>query len=179
MSSRQVKRITVPFTEEGLKEAADWLLAYKEKMLKNIDTLLAKMLNEGEQYALNELGHVDTGETLSTIAAYREGNHGILLVGGNAIWIEFGTGVFFNGEGYPHPKAQELGMNAIGTYIAPYPLNKSGEPHGDNPNGWWYEDPPGSGEYKHTQGIEANMFFYRTGQMLRDKYAEWAKEIFK
>lgn len=161
------KKITVPPTEEGLKEAAKWLLDYKRKMLNGANKLLAKILQEGEDYAINQLGHIDTGETVSTIAAYREGNHGILLVGGNAIWLEFGTGVFFNGEGYPHPKAEELGMNAIGTY---------GEGHGSNPNGWFYLGD--DGEPHHTQGIEANMFFYNTGQMLRREYSKWAKEIF-
>lgn len=163
------KHISVPATQEGMKEAANWLMRWKDKIQRNAEKLLAKMLQEGEQYALNYLGHIDTGETLSTIASYREGNHGILLVGGNAIWIEFGTGVVANQYNpYPHHKAQELGMNAIGTY---------GKGHGHDPNGWWYMGD--DGEYHHTYGIPANMFFYNTAQTLKREYDKYAKEIFK
>ena len=162
------RKITIPATPSGFKAAASWLTGYKSRLIKQAEALLGQMLQEGEQYAINSLGHIDTGETLSTIAAYREGNHGILLVGGNAIWLEFGTGVFFNGEGYNHPKAEELGMSAHGTY---------GFGFGSNPNGWWYIGD--DGESHHTQGIEANMFFYNTAQMLRREYKRMAKEIFK
>lgn len=173
-----VKKISVPFSKKGMEEAAKWLMNYKRFMQRRVDKLLAKMLNEGEKCAIRELVHIDTGETLSTIGAYRNGNQGFLLVGGNAVWIEFGTGVIANDyQAYPHPKAQELGMNAIGTYVAPYPLNKTGVPHGSDPNGWWYEGD--DGEYYHTYGIPANMFFYNTAQYLRKEYPHWAKEIFK
>ena len=167
MSSRRVRKITVDGTKEGMEQAARWLERYSRIMLDKANGLIDKMLREGEDYAVNELGHIDTGETVSTILGYREGNHGVLLVGGNAIWIEFGTGVFFNGEGYNHPKAEELGMDAHGTY---------GYGFGSNPNGWYYIGD--DGESHHTQGIEANMFFYRTAQRLRPEYARWAKEIF-
>ena len=164
----QPKKISVPLTEEGMKEASRWLLNYKRKMVNRANKLLEMMLKKGEDYAINGLGHIDTGETVSTIAAYRDGNHGVLLVGGNAIWIEFGTGVVANNYNpYPHHKAQELGMNAIGTY---------GEGHGASPNGWWYEGD--DGEYHHTYGIPSNSFFYNTAQMLRREYDKYAKELF-
>lgn len=164
------KHITVPATQEGLREAANWLMKWKTKILRNAEKLLDKMLKEGEQYAfLGAAAHIYTGVTIDTIMSYREGNHGVLLVGGNAIWVEFGTGVIANDyEPYPHEKAEELGMNAIGTY---------GKGHGSDPNGWWYQGD--DGEYHHTYGIPSDPFFYNTAKMLRKEYARMAKEIFK
>ena len=158
-------------------EAANYLYLYKRDLKRRVSEFIDLMLKVGEDYAINALGHIETGETLSSILAYRHGRHGVLLVGGNAIWIEFGTGVVANGNAsYPHPKARELGMNAIGTYIAPYPINKSGKPHGGDPNGWWYQGD--DGEYHHTYGIPSDPFFYNTAKMLRKEYANLAKEIF-
>lgn len=177
--SKYGKSITVSADAEGMKQARDFLNNYRQKMLRRASSLLDKMLKEGENYAfLGAAGHIYTGITADTIMSMREGDHGMLLVGGNAIWVEFGTGVVANNYNpYPHHKAQELGMNAIGTFVSPYPFNKSGKPHGNNPNGWWYMGD--DGEYHHTYGIPSDPFFYNTAQMLRREYDKMAKEIFK
>lgn len=39
----------------------------------------------------------------------------VIAHGQDAIFIEFGTGVYHNGLGSPHPKGEELGMT-IGSY---------------------------------------------------------------
>lgn len=160
------KHLEVTINE--LDKAADWLEKYKRRMLSKADGLVNKMLRDGEDYAINAVGHFDTGETVSSVLGYRDGNRGILKVGGNAIWIEFGTGVAYNGDGYNHPKAQELGMDAHGTF---------GQGKGANENGWYYFDEM-DGAVHHTRGIPANMFMYNTAQMLRREYAKMAKEIF-
>lgn len=163
------KHITVSADAEGLKKARDFLKSYKRRLNTRVNRLLDKMLKEGEQYAfLGAAAHIYTGITIDSIMAIREGNHGMLLVGGNAIWVEFGTGVVANNYNpYPHHKAQELGMNAIGTY---------GEGHGSDPSGWWYIGD--DGEYHHTYGIPSDPFFYNTAMMLRREYDKYAKEIF-
>lgn len=145
--------------------AASWLEGYADRLEKNANELVSRMLKEGEQYAMNALGHIDTGETLSTIMGYREGNTGILLVGGAAIWIEFGTGVTFNSE--MHPEASRLGMSAHGTY---------GHGHGADPCGWHYLGK--DGKWHWTMGIPQNRFFYNTAKMLREEYRRIAKEVF-
>ena len=156
-------------TLDEIDKAADWLKDYAEHKLKAYcEELITRMLREGEMTARILLTHVDTGNTLSTIMGYRDGNKGMILVGGNAIWIEFGTGIVANnGAAYPNPAAENLGMDAIGTY---------GEGHGSDPNGWYY--PGDDGKWHHTFGIPANMFMYNTAQMLRREYAKMAKEIF-
>lgn len=161
------KRLEVDIN--NIDKAADWLEDYaKNKLKAYCEALITRMLREGEVTARILLTHIDTGNTMSSIMGYRDGNKGMILVGGNAIWIEFGTGVVANnGAAYPNPAAQNLGMNAIGTY---------GEGHGSDPNGWYYKDE--NGEWQHTFGIPANMFMYNTAQMLRRNYAQMAKEIF-
>lgn len=166
------KKITVSATPEGFAEAAKWLEDYKKQMLKNVSDLVGKMLREGEVTARVFLTHFDTGETHASILGYREGNHGMIVAGGNAIWIEFGTGVYAPGQA-DHPLLGQLdGIVAHGQY---------GKGHGADPNGWYYplfEGDPDT-PWRHTYGIPANMFMYNTAQMLRKEYKRMAKEIFK
>jgi hypothetical protein len=126
------------------------------------------MCQYGEDFAINQVGHVDSGETVSSIHAYRNGNKGVIVAGGNAVWLEFGTGTRYNGAAgtSPHPEGEELGMK-IGEY---------GAGHGADPNGWWYYD----GErIKRTFGIQANMFMWKTARELERIAPELAREVFK
>lgn len=162
------KVFTFGLSSASIAECARKLEFYSKHTIdRKVEQLVGRMLKEGETYAINAVGHFDTGETMSSVVAYREGSHGIIAVGGNAIWIEFGTGVEYNGGGYNHPKAAELGMSAHGTY---------GKGLGADPNGWVYRDDDGN--YHHTKGIPTNPFMYNTAQMLRNECRNWAKEIF-
>lgn len=161
------KRITVPCSSAGFERAAKWLEDYKKDLNRKANEIVGKMLKEGEVTAKILLTHFDTGETSSSIMGYREGNHGMLTVGGNAIWIEFGTGVYAEGQ-VDYPKEVD-GIVGHGQY---------GEGHGADPRGWYYYDEVLE-KVQHTYGIPANMFMYNTAQMLRREYARMAKEIFK
>ena len=128
------------------------------------------MLQEGENFAfLGAAAHIYTGITIDSIMCYRDGNHGILMIGGNAIWVEFGTGVYAPLQ-TNHPalgEAAKYGIVSHGMY---------GKKQGSNPNGWWYTGD--DGEIHHTYGIPSDPFFYNTAQMLRREYDKYAKEIF-
>lgn len=163
-----VKSITIPATPEGFARLQEFLDDYKRYLNESVNLLLESMLDVGELWAINDLGHIDTGETLTTIAAYRNGNKGVIVAGGAAIWIEFGTGVVRNADNAPHPKAAELGMSPWGTF---------GKGFGSNPNGWWYLGDDGKAH--HTYGIRGNKFLYNTAQYLAKACPEMAKEIFK
>ena len=158
-------------TESGFHEAAQWLEEYALELEEKCNTLLSKMLREGETYAKTFLGHVETGNTLNSIMGYREGDHGIIFAGGAAVWIEFGTGTLRN-QGDPHPKAGELQMNPWGTY---------GKGYGDGtkyPNGWYYFDEKQQ-RWRMTKGIPQKRFMYNTAQLLRQEYKRIAQEVFK
>lgn len=163
------KSITVPLSKSGIDKAATWLEDYARRTLpKNCVDLISRMCRTGEVWAMTLMNHIDTGNTLSTIRGYRNGNKGVIVANGAAIWIEFGTGVVANKGSKPHPKAAELGMSPWGTY---------GKGHGASFNGWWYKGD--DGEYHHTMGMPANRFMYNTAQMLRRECPAMAKEVFK
>ncbi len=159
--------IDIALSPGSISVAIQKLKKFQKDLPRKINELIDKMTKFGEDYAINTLGHIDTGETLSSIIGYRNGNTGFIVAGGNAIWIEFGTGVTYNGAvgGSPHPLGEDLGMT-IGTY---------GEGHGADENGWYYQDDDGT--WKHTFGIQANMFMYRTAQALKAAFPNMVKEI--
>ena len=162
-----MKKITIQLSEASINQAIKELKAYKREIARKVQKLIDLMVQHGEDYAINQVGHVDSGETLSSIHGYRDGNKGVVVAGGNAIWLEFGTGVRHNGAqgSSPHPVGAELGMT-IGEY---------GQGKGASPNGWWYYD---GDAVKHTYGIPANMFMWHTARELERVAPELAKNIF-
>lgn len=163
-----MKTIQITLSTKNINNTISELKRYKKHLTSVIKTLLEKMVQFGEDYAINSVSHVDTGETLSSIHGYRKGNKGVIVAGGNAIWLEFGTGVTYNGSAgsSPHPKGEALGMT-IGTY---------GKGKGANTNGWYYVGD--DGKVTHTYGIQANMFMYRTAKALIEELPDMAKELF-
>lgn len=161
------RKITISLSEAGVSKAIKELKAYKREIEAKTLRLIDEMVSYGEDYALNAVGHVDTGDTVSSVVGYRRGNKGVIVAGGNSIWLEFGTGVRSNGAAgtSPHPKGAENGM-LIGQY---------GLGHGADPQGWWYYD---GGVVKHTYGIKANMFMWKTAQELVRVAPELAREVF-
>lgn len=173
----------------GVEELSDMLKQLKKRVDKSVKELLNVMASEGEQYAINNLGHIDTGETLASISGLRQGNQAIILAGGNAMWIEFGTGVAKN-AGNLHP-------DVVSSPVDIYAHGSFGAGKGANPNGWWYKndsltfnqmkyksysvsgDANKADLYVHTMGIEANMFMYHTYEKLVDKLPDYAKESFR
>lgn len=163
------KHITVSATPQGMEQAAAWLEAYKRQMLKKVESLIDRMVGQGEQWAINGVGHIDTGATVASIHGYRNGNKGVIVAGGNAIWIEFGTGVARNGTGDSvHENRAALEISDWGTF---------GEGWGASLNGWYYTDE--NGEKHHTMGIAMRPFMYETAKALKHEYPRMAKEIFK
>lgn len=154
-------------SEESINKAIKELKDYKKEVQRKAKILVDKMVQFGEDYAINQVGHIDTGETVASIHGYRNGNKGVIVAGGNAIWIEFGAGVRYNTKPSPHPKGEELGMT-----IGDYP----GKGQGNNPQGWWYYGD--DGEVHHTYGIQSNQFFWRTARELERVAPELAKEVF-
>ncbi len=161
--------IECTLSARSISSAAKQLRKYAASLQKKSETLVQNLGDYGLDCAANSLGHNDTGETLASLTFTRNGTSGTVSVGEAAVWIEFGTGVYRNGSvgSYPHPKAQELGMNAIGTY---------GYGLGANPNGWFYKG--ADGKKHHTRGIQCNPFMYQASQDMRRELFEMAKEVF-
>ena len=162
------------FSEESIDDAIKAVEDYKKDLHGKTSELVDEVATLVEEYAAYELSkHVWTGETLDSLR--KEFNRGSytarILVGGAAVWLEFGTGVVANPVGvggYAHPKAAELGMYGIGEY---------GHGHGADPNGWWYYDE--EGKSRHTFGIPATMFMYHSAWNARHEIPALARRIFK
>ena len=170
------KTITVRLNSSGINKLIKELEAYKKKRLPmKLWELIDVMCMNGEEYACEYLTHIDTGETLGSIIGYRQGNHGIIEAGGNAIWIEFGTGTLHNGPGDAfHDRANLEGEPKIvnwGEY-------GHGFGNGDKyPNGWYWYDPVEKKTHR-TEGIKMEPFMANTAERLRDEFNKTAKEVF-
>ena len=162
------KTITITLSERSIDKAIKELEAYKERINQRLNDLIDRMCADGASYAVLNLTHVDTGLTQGSIIGYREGHTGIIEVGGNAIWIEFGTGVLGNrGGDSVHPNRGELGISDWGTY---------GQGNGANPGGWFYYD--AEGKLKHTFGIPMNPFMEQAAHRLEREFKTKAREVF-
>lgn len=164
------KKIPLELSADGVDKALKEVKAYKKWIKKKVKELVSLMCEEGTEIAINSVMHIDTGETLNSIQGTVSGNKGVIVAGGNAIWIEFGTGVTYNGAvgSSPHPKGEEFG----------YLIGEYGKGHGADEDGWWYWD-ESEGKYRHTFGIASNPFLYNTAQELKRIAPDLAKEVIK
>ena len=99
------------------------------------------------------------------------GNDSTLVVahGSDAIWIEFGAGVYHNGSvgSYPNPLAEPAGMAAIGT---------DGQGNGAK-EVWGYLG--SDGKIHLTRGTPASMPLYRAVQSVSRDIVRIAREVFR
>lgn len=90
----------------------------------------------------------------------------VIANGSDAIWCEFGAGVYHNGSvgGSPHPLGVELGYT-IGSYGKGYGKGKA----------WGYYE---NGELKITRGSPASMPMYNAMKTISAKVVSIAREVF-
>lgn len=90
----------------------------------------------------------------------------IIANGEDAIWVEFGAGVYHNGSagGSPHPKGSSLGFT-IGGY---------GKGMGKKSVWGYYED----GDLRLTHGTPAVMPMYNAVKTVCDNISAIAREVF-
>lgn len=91
----------------------------------------------------------------------------VITEGEDAIWCEFGTGVYFNGAAgsSPHPKGKEFGM-VIGGY---------GKGHGKR-NVWGFKD---GDDIILTHGAPASMPMYNAFQWVCENLEDIVREVFQ
>lgn len=93
----------------------------------------------------------------------------VIANGEDAVWVEFGAGVFYNGSpgSSPHPNGAELGFT-IGGF---------GEGNGKRQTWGYYEGGKG-GELKLTHGTPASMPMSRAVTTVCTEIVEIAREVF-
>ena len=167
--------ISVALSEEGIDKALNDLNKYKEEFNRKVKLFqdkvaraLAKESRIGFNGAILDdlVDDVDiTGQVDITVDT--RGDISVVIAnGGDAVWIEFGGGVYYNGSigTSPHPKGSELGLT-IGSY---------GKGYGKKTIWGYFED----GELKLTRGTPASMHMSKAVTTVCNEIVSIAREVF-
>lgn len=170
------KKITFGLSVTEINRAMRELEQYKRDFTRKVELLrervaerLAEKAKDG--FAGAVVDDLTRGEAkkLADVKVSVENRGNVTLViasGEDAIWVEFGAGVYHNGPvgSSPHPKGAELGFT-IGEY---------GKGYGKRPAWGYYAD----GDLHITHGTPASMPMYRAMQSVCNEIASIAKEVF-
>ena len=167
-----MKTIKMRLTPESVDNVIAELKDYKEDLERKLKILVGRLTQEGVQVARSAV-ITSQGDSHDAGVDYKvDSTSGeiieatIWLTGTDALFIEFGAGIFYN-TGNIHPKATEFGYG-VGTY--------PGQRYAITPGYWWYRD-----ESKHLRfslGTEATMPMYRAAETIRNQIIQTAIETF-
>lgn len=169
------KRISFSLDPDSIGKAIAELEAYKEEFLKKVERFRERVGVELSDRAAALFGgsivdDVIKGERrtaqVTMEVADRDGISVVIAHGEDAVWVEFGAGVYHNGAagGSPHPRGSELGMT-IGSY----------GPNGKK-NTWGYYDE--NHELVLTHGTPATMPMYNAALAVCAEIDTIASEVF-
>lgn len=173
--SKQV--ISVELSEEGIDKALRELAQYKKSVLdketllrqKVADFLASEAQNGFNGAIVDDLTDKSGGTRYGNVdvSIDNRGNVTVVIANGeDAVWIEFGAGVHYNGAvgSSPNPYGAQLGFT-IGGY---------GKGNGRKEKWGFYED----GELKITRGTPATMPMAKAVTSLCNEFPRIAKEVF-
>lgn len=171
------KVIRIRLSEKDIDRAIKELEQYKQESIRKTELLRVKVAERIAALAQSGFNGaiVDdlTGESggarkanVQVSVDERENVSVVIAAGEDAVWAEFGAGVYHNGSvgSSPHPKGQELGLT-IGGY---------GKGMGKRQVWGFYED----GELKLTHGAPATMPLYNAMKIVCDEIVAIVKEVF-
>ena len=168
--------IKIGLNTEDIDRAIKEVEKYKQDFLRKVDIFrkrLADELADDAQLGFNgaivdDLTNGSSRTPEVTVSVTDKGSVSIVIAKGeDAIWCEFGAGVYHNGSvgSSPHPRGVELGYT-IGSYGKGYGKGKA----------WgYYED----GELKITRGTPAAMPMYNAMKSVIAKAVTIAREVWK
>ena len=168
--------IKVGLDEKSINDAIRELKAYKKSFQKKVEIYRKRIAEEIATIAsLNFAGatmeHLVNGETRKPdvrVSVDEKGSISIVVADGeDAVWCEFGAGVYYNGSvgSSPNPYGNELGFT-IGSYGKGYGKGKA----------WGYYDE--TGELVITRGTPASMPMYNAAKEITRKAIDIAREVF-
>lgn len=169
------KVISFELSARSINRAIKELEEYKQELLRKVDLLrdriAEELKNEAEKGFSNALVDdlVRGGGRPAEVSVSIDNRESITVViakGEDAIWCEFGAGVYHNGSAgsSPHPKGSELGF-VIGGY---------GKGKGKQNTWGFYEN----GELKVTHGTPAVMPMYNAVKTVSERVIQIAREVF-
>jgi len=170
------KVIKCKLDTDSIGKAIQEIRDYRYELLNKLDAFMDALLQDGLAMASERLAST-VGDSHNAVT----GKETILdeedrivatifLYGSDALFIEFGAGIYYN-NGNAHPQAAELGYG-VGTYPSEHPPNRA-----INPGYWWYKGDDGA---KHLSlGTQASMPIYYASETIRNNAVQRAKEIFR
>ena len=171
------KVITFTLDESDIKRAISELKQYKKDFLNKVDTYRKRVAEEIANNASLRFGSSTMEHTVGGISrkpdvsveVTERGKVSIVVANGeDAVWCEFGAGVYYNGSvgSSPNPYGSDLGFT-IGSYGKGYGKGKA----------WGYYDD--TGELVITRGTPATMPMYNAAKEITKNAIRIAKEVFK
>lgn len=175
------KVITMKLTTRDIERAIKEVEAYKRDFIKKVDIFRERIAQEITDLAQSGFNSSIIDDVLPRYGSSRTasvnvdwsstGNVTVIVAKGkDAIWVEFGAGVYHNGStgSSPHPQGAKLGYT-IGGY---------GKGHGKQ-NVWGYYEVPGDRDtLVLTHGTPATMPMYNAMKTISTKVTSIAREVF-
>ena len=173
------KVITVNLSTKSINKAIKELEKYKRDFLKKVDIYRKRLADEISKDAsirfassgVNDVVHGGTRQANVTVTVSDNGKISMVIAEGeDAVWCEFGAGVYHNGSvgSSPNPYGNDLGLT-IGSF---------GDGHGSQDVWGYYETPGDPNTLVLTHGTEATMPMYRAVQSIVPKAVSIAREVF-
>ena len=165
-----MKVIKCGLDSASINNAIKELREYRESLNAKIKELVESLTSEGVEVARTWV-QVAQGDASDVAVDFLINSAGditmaqIMLTGKDALFVEFGAGIYYNGADTPH--AAEFGYG-IGTY------NPSSD-NAFNPNGWYYWT---GTQRVHSYGTEGTYPLYHAAENARNKAIQKAIEIF-
>lgn len=169
------KVISFGLSESEIDSAIKELESYKQDILRKCDILRERIADKIAEYArrgfdssvVDDLTKESGGARKANVSVSVENGDNISVIiatGEDAVWVEFGAGVYHNGSAgsSPHPEGSKLGLT-IGGY---------GKGMGKRQTWGFYED----GELRLTHGTPAVMPMYNAVKAVCAEIADIAKE---
>ena len=173
------KVITIGLSTQEINRAVKELEQYKKDFLRKVDLLrkrIAEEIADIAQARFDSSGVDDDirGGTRKAEVIVNVSDDGVvstvIAMGEDAVWCEFGAGVYYNGSvgSSPNPYGSELGLT-IGSY---------GKGHGKQEVWGYYETPGDPSTLVLTHGTQATMPMYNAVQTIVPRVVSIAREVF-
>lgn len=171
------RKITIELTESGIDKAIKELEEYKKDIKRKTALLQDRIAKRIEEEAdkgfasavVDDLVRGGYQKPDVTVNYTTKGDISVVVAQGeDAVWVEFGAGVYHNGNlgSSPHPRGSELGMT-IGGY---------GQGKGKQ-RSWGFKDEEGTLHV--TRGTPAQMPLEKAVLSVLDELPQMAKEVFE
>lgn len=170
------KVIKMNLSEKSISDAIKSLKAYRKDIQHKTDLLRERIANMLKQYAQQGFNNAVVDDLIKdgirmaqvdvTVDPVSDNVTLVVAHGEDAVWVEFGAGVYHNGSvgSSPHPKGDDFGF-LIGTY---------GKGNGKK-NTWGFVDKEG---LHITHGTPASMPMYKAMEIVQNDLRNIYKEVF-